>query len=270
VSLGTQAVTLTPDGAIGVVRLERAHGNAINEPLVETLVATLAEVESDPAIRGVLLTAGGKIFCPGLDLQELVALDREAMERFMRRFSAAVLTLYTFPKPVVAVLHGHALAGGCVLALCADWRVLRRGAAVGLNEVKVGVPLPFGVALIVRDAVPKNRLTEVALLGRNYTDEDAVTAGLADELADALGVEAAARKRLEEFVAKDAFAFAVTKRYLRSPVVERIRANNQLLLPEWLDGWFSDGTRARIAAIVAELKEKEKEKEKGKGKGKAK
>ena len=108
----------------------------------------------------------------------------------MRRFSAAVLTLYTFPKPVVAVLHGHALAGGCVLALCADWRVLRRGAITGLNEVKVGVPLPFGVALIVRDAVPTNKLTAVALLGRNTSDEEALAAGLADELADADGVEA--------------------------------------------------------------------------------
>ena len=159
-----QPVTLTREGPIGVVRMDREHGNAINDALVESLVATLAEAESDPTIQGVLLTGGGKIFSPGLDLQELAVLDREAMERFMRRFSAAVLTLYTFPKPVVAVLHGHALAGGCVLALCADWRVLRRGALTGLNEVKVGVPLPFGVALIVRDAVPKSRLTEVALL----------------------------------------------------------------------------------------------------------
>jgi enoyl-CoA hydratase len=240
--------------------MEREHGNAINEALVASLVATLAEAESDPEIRGVLLTAGGKIFCPGLDLQELAALDREAMERFMRRFSAAVLTLYTFPKPVVAVLHGHALAGGCVLALAADWRVLRRGAVTGLNEVKVGVPLPFGVALIVREAVPKHKITGVALLGRNYTDEAALAAGLADELADAEGLEAVSRERLEEFVAKDAFAFAVTKRYLRSPVVERIRANNRLLIPEWLDGWFSPGTTARIAAIVAELQTKGKPK----------
>jgi len=254
------SVTLTKEGPIGVVRLERAHGNAIDDALVENLVAVLAEAESDPAVGGVLLTAGGKIFCPGLDLQELLALDREAMERFMRRFSAAVLTLYAFPKPVVASLHGHALAGGCVFALCADWRVLRRGAVIGLNEVKVGVPLPFGVALLVREAVPKNKLTGVALLGRNYTDDDAVAAGLADELADPGAVETVARERLDEFLSKDAFAFAVTKRYLRSPVVERIRANNRLLLPEWLDGWFSAGTRQRIGGFLAELKDKGKPK----------
>lgn len=259
-SSSTQPVTFQREGAIGVVRMEREHGNAINDAFVESLVAALAEAESDPGIGGVLLTAGGKIFCPGLDLQELSALDREGMERFMRRFSAAVLTLYSFPKPAVAVLHGHALAGGCVLALCADWRVLRRGAVIGLNEVKVGVPLPFGVALIVREAVPKHKITEVALLGRNYNDESALASGLADELVDAEQIEAASRERLEEFVAKDAFAFAVTKRYLRSGVVERVRASHRLLIPEWLDGWFSDGTRARIAAIVADLQSKGKPK----------
>jgi enoyl-CoA hydratase len=260
VATGTQAATLTRDGAIGIIRLDRAHGNAIDDTFVESFVAALAEAESDPEIGGVLLTAGGKIFCPGLDLQELVVLDRDAMEKFMRRFSAMVLTLYTFPKPVVASIHGHALAGGCVVAMCADWRVARRGAVIGLNEVKVGVPLPFGVALIVRDAVPKHRLTAVALLGRNFSDEDALTSGLADELAEAEAVETQARARLDEFLAKDTFAFAVTKRYLRSPVVERVRANNALLLPEWLDGWFSKGTQERIAAIVADLKAKGKPK----------
>jgi Delta3-Delta2-enoyl-CoA isomerase len=260
VSAKPQPTTLTKDGPIGVLRMEREHGNAINDALVESLIATLTEAEADPEIQGLLLTGGGKIFCPGLDLKELAVLDRETMERFMRRFSAAVLALYTFPKPVVAVLHGHALAGGCVFALTADWRVLRRGAVTGLNEVKVGVPLPFGVALIVREVVPKNRLTEVALLGRNFADEAALSAGLADELADAENVAAVSRERLEEFIAKDQAAFSVTKRYLRSPVVERIRAHNRLLIPEWLDGWFSPGTRARIDAIVAGLEDKGKAK----------
>ena len=254
---GNPSVTLEREGPIAVVRLARAHGNAINDDLVEGLVAALAAAESDPDAGGVLLAATGKIFCPGLDLLELLPLDRPAMERFMTRFSAAVLTLYAFPKPVVAALHGAALAGGCVLANCADWRVLRRGAPIGLNEVKVGVPLPYGVAQIVREAVPRSALTAVALLGRNFTDAEALAAGLADEIAEADAVAGLARDRLLEFIAKDAASFSVTKRYLRSPVVERIRTNNRLLLPEWLDGWFAPTTRARIGAIVERLEGKQ-------------
>src|SRR5262245_57390592 len=252
-------VTITKDGDAAILRLTRDHGNAINHDLVEALIGALSEAEADHAVRGVLLASTGKIFCPGLDLQELILLDRPGMERFMTRFSTAVLALYTFPKPVVCAMHGHALAGGSVLGLCTDWRVLRRGALVGLNEVKVGVPLPFSVALIVRDAVPRTALAEVALLGRNFSDEAALEAGLADELADdAAAALTLARARIDEFISKDAASFSVTKRYLRSPVVERIRASNLLLLPEWLDAWFSPGTRARVAAIVDELKAKSK------------
>jgi enoyl-CoA hydratase/carnithine racemase len=258
VAIRAQAVTMTREGAIAVLRIERPHGNAINQDFLEGLQSALQDAEADAAIRGVVLAASGKIFCPGLDLQDLHPLDRPAMERFMQRFSAVVLNLYEFPKPVVAAMHGHALAGGAIVGLCADWRVLRRGALVGLNEVKVGVPLPFGVALIVRDAVPRNALTAVALLGRNFSDEAAVEAGLADELADADGVPAIAMERALEFASKDPAAFAVTKRYLRSPVVERVRANNRLLLPEWLDCWFALTTRDRIAGIVEELKGKAK------------
>jgi len=175
------------------------------------------------------------------------------MGRFMERFSSLLLALYTCSKPVVAALHGPALAGGCVLALTADWRVLRDGAVIGLNEIRVGVPLPFGVAMVLRESVHSTRLEEVALLGRNYGSEEAVAVGLAHETVAAEGFEPACRARLEEFAARDLRAFSVTKRFLRASTVERIRAQDTVLLPEFLDCWFSDPTRARIGTIVSEL-----------------
>ena len=105
----------------------------------------------------------------------------------MLRFSAMVLSLYTCPKPVVASMHG-----ACARRAGASYRCAPTGgccgarAITGLNEVKVGVPLPFGVALIVRDAVPRSCADPPwRSLGRNFSDEAAVAAGLADELADA-------------------------------------------------------------------------------------
>lgn len=243
---------------LATVRFGRENGNAINDLLLSGLMTAFQACEADPEVRGVLLAAEGKIFCPGLDLKELHPLDRAGMGRFMERFGATLLTLYTHPKPVVAALHGHALAGGLILGLAADWRVLRRGALVGLNEIRVGVPLPFGVAMMLRDQVPSARREEIALLGRNYRDDEAVAAGLANELADADGFEAVCRTRLEEFASKDAAAFAITKRYLRCVTVERIRADAPSLLGDFLDGWFSAPTRERIAAIVAELGAKDK------------
>lgn len=245
-----KAVNLTVEDGVATVRIEREHGNAIDDLLIAGLTTAFHELGDDSAVQGVLLTAGGKMFSPGLDLQELLPLDRPAMEHFMERFDACVLQLYTFPKPVVAALQGHALAGGFILALTADWRIARSGAMVGLNEIKVGVPLPFGVSQVLRSAVPAHRLEEVALLGRNYAGHEALAAGLVNEVVSPEEFEGAAKSRIREFVSRDLQALATTKRYLRSGIVERIRAYGPTLTAEFLDAWFSPGTQGRIRAIV--------------------
>jgi enoyl-CoA hydratase len=247
------ALDQTVDNGLLTIRLKRAHGNAINGELVEALIDACARVESDASVRGVLLAAAGKLFCPGLDLVELSRLDRPAMERFFERFNACILRWYTLEKPVVAALQGHAVAGGCVLALAADWRVLWRGAMIGLNEIRVGVPLPWGVALMLCESVAPARREEVALFGRNYVDEEAIAAGLAHEVRDAEGFEEYCRARLAELAEKDARAFALTKRYLRASTLERMRADAGRSDRDWLSSWFSADTQARIAAIVAGL-----------------
>ena len=250
-------VAWSVDSGLATITMARGHGNAIDGQLVEGLASAFREAEVDPTVRGALLTSAGKIFCPGLDLQELMDHDRPAMAAFMRGFGQCLSSLYSFPKPLVAAISGHALAGGCILALTADWSVLRRGALVGLNEVRVGVPLPFGVAEILRASVHPNRLEEVALLGRNYSDEDAVATGLVHELHEADGFQEHCRARLEEFASKDLAALATTKRYLRLGTLEGI-ARGECFLDEFLDCWFSEGTRARIQEIVQDLKSRSK------------
>ena len=89
-----------------------------------------------------------------------------------------VWALYGLPRPMVAGVNGHAVAGGCILALTADHRVLRRGGAqIGLNEVRVGLPLPWSVSELLRASVPPPALGQVALLGRNFADEEAIRSG---------------------------------------------------------------------------------------------
>lgn len=241
-------------GALAVLRLDKARGNAIDETMVNELAAACAELTRDETLRGVLLaSAHPKLFCPGLDLVSLVAYDRTGMERFMEAFSEALFALYTLEKPVIAALSGHAVAGGCILALAADMRLLRRGAQIGLNEVKVGVPLPWGVAVLLRSSVSPGALTRIALLGRNFADEAAVVAGLADAVLEAAGFEAACLTQLQEFVDKQPHAVAATKRYLRASTLAEMRARDRELRAEWLDAWFSAETRGRIQQIVSGL-----------------
>lgn len=240
--------------ALAVLRLDKPRGNAIDEELIGDLSAACAELSRDDGLRGVLLaSAHPKLFCPGLDLVSLFGYDRRGMQRFMTAFSEAVLALFALEKPVVAAVSGHAVAGGCILALTADMRLLRRGAQIGLNEVKVGVPLPWDVAVLLRHTVNPGALTRVALLGRNFADEEALEVGLADAVLEAEGFEAECSKRLFEFVDKQPWAVAATKRYLRAGALVEMRARQRELQAEWLDAWFSEETRGRIQEIVSGL-----------------
>ncbi|HSD65735.1 MAG TPA: enoyl-CoA hydratase/isomerase family protein, partial [Vicinamibacteria bacterium] len=242
-------------GRLAVLRLDKARGNAIDEPLAEELARAAAEVAADDGVRGVLLASGHpRLFCPGLDLVALAPYDRGSMERFMGAFAVAVWALYGLPKPVVAAVGGAAVAGGCILALTADHRVLRRGAPIGLNEVKVGVPLPWSVTRLLRATVHAPALSRVALLGRNFTDAEALDLGLADELAEAEGFETTCLARLEEYADKDPRALAATKAWLREGVLAEMMAHEAERVGVFLDGWFSEGTQERIRATVASLR----------------
>jgi enoyl-CoA hydratase/carnithine racemase len=248
-------IRLAVDAGTGVAEIvmRRPKANAINAGTCAALGAAFARAEEDPGVRAVVLRSEAKLWCPGLDLSELSGYDRPAMREFMGRFSACVLALVDFPKPVVAAIGGHAVAGGCVLALTADWRVLRDGAHVGLNEVRIGVPLPYGVARLVQDSVPPHRLVEVGIVGRNFGGEDAVAAGLVQEAAGADAFDDRCRERAAELASREGAAYAATKRYLRAGAAEALRIGDSLYGEEWLDCWFSEPVRERIAGIVASL-----------------
>lgn len=239
---------------VGTIRLSGPKANAMNPALIEDLSSAIRTVGGEPAARAVLVaSAHPKLFCPGLDLVTLSTFDRAEMAAFMTRFATALTDLFALKKPVVAAVNGGAVAGGCLLALTADWRVAKRGAALGLNEVKVGVPLPWSAVLLLKSASPAAAHTAVALLGRNFSNEEAVAVGLASEIADEAAFETAVAERVAEFAEKDAYAFGVTKGYLRAGTVAVMRDRDEALLPEFLDGWFSEGTQARIRKAVQAL-----------------
>jgi enoyl-CoA hydratase/carnithine racemase len=250
-------VAIERRGRLAVLRLDKPRGNAIDEPLAEALAGAASEMAADDGVRGVLLaSAHPKLFCPGLDLVALAGYDRASMKRFMESFAVAVWGLYGLPKPVVAAVGGTAVAGGCILALTADHRVLRRGVAIGLNEVKVGVPLPWSVTRLLRATVPSPALSRIALLGRNFTDAEAVAAGLADEVAEPDRFEATCLGRLEEYAEKDPLALAATKAWLREGVLGEMMSHESARVGTFLDAWFSPATQDRIRATAAALRSK--------------
>lgn len=241
------------DGIV-VLRLDKARGNAIDEPMAVALAAAAADVADDDSTRGILLaSAHPKLFCPGLDLVALVDYDRDAMERFFAGFEDAMLALYALDKPVVAAVAGAAVAGGCILALTADHRLIRQGSPIGLNEVRVGVPLPWWVLTLLRASITPAALTRAALLGQNFIDDEAREIGLVHEVLPPDGFEDAALARLAELASRDPGAFGTTKGWLRHTALEEMRARRPERRAVFLDGWFSPAAQGKIRETVAAL-----------------
>jgi enoyl-CoA hydratase len=251
------SVRLERQGPLAILRLDKERGNAIDEALTEALTGAVLELGQDDDVRGVLLaSAHPKIFCPGLDLVSLGDYDAAAFARFMALFAKMVSTLFRIGKPVVAALGGHAVAGGCILALTADYRLLKRGASIGMNEIQIGVPLPWSVSVLMRATLPPTSWTEVALFGSNFKDEEAVRLGLAHAVAEAEGFEAEALDRLSRLAEKDSRAFAATKCSLREGFLSAMTAQESSRANEFLAAWFSPETQERRRKIVESLTKK--------------
>ena len=239
---------------VAVVRLKRGKGNALSPALVEELLEALRRPEVAKESQALVLTGEGRFFSTGLDLIELARLDRAGMVLFLDRLQGLLASLYVWSRPVVAAVNGHAVAGGCLLSLCADWRVVAQGEArMGLNEITLGLPLPQAGLEIVRAQLPPPLFAEVVYGGQTHPPEDALRLRLADEVVGPDRVLAAALERARAWSRHPAVAFHHMKAAMRDPVLLRIRDRHDQHQEEWVDVWFSQPAQERIAQVREQL-----------------
>lgn len=168
-------------GKVAVVKMDDGKANAIQAALLGELGEALDRVEGGAA-RAMVLAGRSGFFSGGLDLKTLPTLDADGLRSVLRQFCATVLRLFLFPKPVVAAIGGHAVAGGIVFGLCADRRVMANGPfKVGLNETAIGLPPPGFVVEIARAALPPSRLLAAIAHATMSSGPDALAHGWVDE-----------------------------------------------------------------------------------------
>ena len=237
------------------IRLEAGKANAMSAQLLDVIERAFDEFEATDA-RAAIITGYDRFFSAGLALPTLIDLDRPAMKRFIERFDAVMERVFRCPRPVVAAVNGHAIAGGCVLLLQADWRIAADGDfKMGLNEVQLGIGLPGIVLGTLRRKVPASSLAPIALEGELFSPRRAHALGLVEELAPPAELEARALAQAQALAAVPAAAFAQVKAQLARPVLEAIARENAV--ESWLDTWFSPEARPRLRAAVDRL-QKEK------------
>jgi len=203
------------------ITFNRPKVNALNGELLEQLGQAFEAATADDAIRGILLDAVGSCFSAGLDLKAVATMNRETLVSFMQTFDRSVKAVFGCPKPVAAVVHGHAIAGGLVLAATADFCALGTGDyRLGLTELAVGIPFPHLAFEILRDALPHRAMRRLIYQADAIGPEEAFELGVGDVLTD--DPAAAAKNWLELVAPRPAETFAFAKRLKRQAAWERL------------------------------------------------
>ncbi len=238
---------------VHVVTMTSNKVNAMNDDFFTDLQAAIADLQSAEVLP-VVLTGSGNCFCAGLDLRGLYELDRVTLTSFVDRLDATVLAWLSLPRPTVAAVNGHAIAGGCVLALACDHRVaVDRGATIGMNEVQVGIPFPAVPLAVTRHALSPAFAREVLLLGGLYSPDQAKARGLVDVTVPAADVLPRALALARSVAADAVSAYAAVKTHLLAPTLAALEQSREQVNREFLDVWFSEPGRRRLGAVRERL-----------------
>ena len=233
---------------ITIAKLSRGVTNAINLELVNELAGTLQKVKDDSDIRGLVLSsANEKFFSIGLDIPQLFELSREDFAFFYQKFNHVCLDLFTLSKPTVAAITGHAIAGGCILALCCDYRFMAEGRKfMGLNEIKLGVPVPYPADCILRHLVGIRIARDVMDTGEFYQSEKLLQIGIVDEVLPIEKVLAKSIEKAGSLSASSPEAFALIKRnrveIIWTEILARLEEKEQF----FVERWYSPEARERL------------------------
>jgi enoyl-CoA hydratase len=237
---------------VAVVAMRAGKANAMNEPLLRAIAEALDEIDG-PAV----ITGDGGVLSAGLALPELIDFDRTRMTELMDTFEATMLRVLTHRYATVAAINGHAFAGGCVLALMCDARVMAAGGAqIGLNEIQLGIGLPTIVVETLRLRLAPAAFGPIAFEGRLLGPDAAALIGLVDEVVDpsalvARAIEIAAVRHTAPL------AYQQIKRAQLAPVLDAMFSRSRVVARDaLLDTWFGEDAQRKLRATVDRLRKR--------------
>lgn len=244
-------------GDVTELQMDRPPVNALNPQLIQALDESLADAVAGGA-RAIVLSGGEKMFSAGLDVPVLLRLSREEISAFWGDFFGLMRRMAECPVPVSAAITGHSPAGGAVLAIFCDQRVMTRGEfRIGLNEVQVGLPVPDVICHAMARLVGSGTANRMLTAGELVLPDEALRIGLVDALADdPAATRQAAIDWASNVAAQPAIAVASTRRTVRADLMELFGDVDQETCESMSDVWFSKETQASMHALVERLASK--------------
>jgi enoyl-CoA hydratase/carnithine racemase len=249
-------INITDHGQVREIQIDRPPVNALNPELVSALTGALKKAAKET--RAVVLSGREGIFSAGLDVPSLLALDRAAMDNFWGSFSGLLETVALMPIPTVAAITGHSPAGGAVISLFCDTRIMADGAyKIGLNETQVGLTLPAFIHQALVRLVGAHRAERMIVSGALMSPRDALALGLVDELAET--PQETVQKALawcEAHLALPPRTMATNRRTMRASLTRLFADQGSDQHEAFLSVWFSEETQATLHALVEALRKK--------------
>jgi enoyl-CoA hydratase len=245
-----RCIALASQDDVVVLRIDRPPANAISLETTREFELAFA-ADAIAKTRALVITGSGRFFSGGLDLKEVPAYSQAKQRELLEALNRLLGRLYAHPAPVVAAINGHAVAGGFILALAADYRIGPSDAAqFGLTETRLGIPFPAAAAIILRAELAPQDLRYSMLYARSFGPEEAQRRGALDELQPPERVLARAVEVARDLAGMPTGCYARVKRQLRQAAIAEIESVVAAGAEPMLDGWLAEGAQEAAAATL--------------------
>ncbi|MGB5269172.1 MAG: enoyl-CoA hydratase/isomerase family protein [Eudoraea sp.] len=243
-----------------IVQMNRGKVNAINYEMVQELRQAFRDIENDKEVKGAILTGQPHYFSAGLDLIELFQYDKKQIQDFFRVFGALFIELMHITKPVISAITGHSPAGGCVLAVASDNRIMAEGEQyiIGLNEVAVNIQISQNLVETYAFWIGQGLASRYIMEGKLLNGKEALSAGLVDELVPLEQVLPKAEARMQQYLQADQEILVNTKSKLRKDLLGKLDLNAENSLKEAATLWWKPEIRTKMEAYVKSFSNKKK------------
>ncbi|MGV3547158.1 MAG: enoyl-CoA hydratase/isomerase family protein [Pedobacter sp.] len=239
---------------LAIITLNRGKSNSLNREMVTELSDMLHNIENDDNIGGVIITGRENFFSAGLDLIELYHYNEEEAKSFWNLFLNFSAKITAFKKPLVAAINGHSPAGGCVIALACDARVMAEGKyIIGLNEVPVGIIVPNSIFSLYSFWLGQANAYRNLLEGKLFSPEEALAVGLVDDVVKPESIMTAAERKVRKYMGFEATTWQQSKLNLRKDIIAATSADQTKDLELMLKQWWSPATRAILKSLIDNL-----------------
>ncbi|KAG4066931.1 hypothetical protein HA402_007679 [Bradysia odoriphaga] len=242
---------------IALVSMNRKKVNGLSLELFEALSTTFDDLENNKTRGAILTSECATVFSAGLDLNELYKPDVDRFKKFWTTFQDVWLKLYGSTFPTAAAINGHAPAGGCLLAVSCEYRVMCSNYKIGLNETRIGMIIPIFLCSSLRNTLSQRETEKALTLGTLYNTDEALKIGLVDEIATD---KADAIQKCENFLLQyknvSPMARSLTKLSLRKQSLEELENSREADMQSFWSNLIEPVNQKRLGEYLQSLKKK--------------